>query len=68
MLAILIIQHSIWYFNSQDLLQSEKQRANDLERRYAEALESEQGKQQKLEETERRVHQLQESLNRYHDS
>ncbi|KAI3460943.1 hypothetical protein Pfo_017606 [Paulownia fortunei] len=47
-----------------DLLQSEKQRANDLERQYAEALESGEGKRQKLEETERRVHQLQESLNR----
>ncbi|KAL8523094.1 hypothetical protein ACS0TY_013167 [Phlomoides rotata] len=47
-----------------DLLQSEKQRADDLERRYADALETVKGKQQKLEETERRVHQLQESLNR----
>ncbi|PIN04045.1 Myosin ATPase [Handroanthus impetiginosus] len=47
-----------------DLLKSEKQRADDLERRYAVALESGEGRRQKLEETERRVHQLQESLNR----
>ncbi|KAK6120042.1 hypothetical protein DH2020_046172 [Rehmannia glutinosa] len=47
-----------------NLLQSEKQRADDLERQYAEALQSGEVKRQKLEETERRVHQLQESLNR----
>lgn len=58
----------MWNFILKDLLQSEKQRADDLERRYADALETVKGKQQKLEETERRVHQLQESLNRYHVS
>ncbi|KAL0435640.1 UNVERIFIED_CONTAM: Myosin-9 [Sesamum radiatum] len=47
-----------------DLLQSEKQRAEDSERKFAEALESSEGKSQKLEETERRVQQLQESLTR----
>ncbi|KAK6164543.1 hypothetical protein DH2020_001407 [Rehmannia glutinosa] len=47
-----------------DLLESEKQRADDSERKYAEALELSEGKSQKLEETEKRVHQLQESLNR----
>ncbi|KAL0459433.1 UNVERIFIED_CONTAM: Myosin-9 [Sesamum latifolium] len=47
-----------------DLLQSEKQRAEDSERKFAEALESSEGKTQKLEETERRVQQLQESLTR----
>ncbi|KAL0419798.1 UNVERIFIED_CONTAM: Myosin-9 [Sesamum radiatum] len=47
-----------------DLLQSEKQRAEDSERKFAEALESSDGKSQKLEEAERRVQQLQESLTR----
>ncbi|KAL2238778.1 UNVERIFIED_CONTAM: Myosin-11 [Sesamum indicum] len=47
-----------------DLLQSEKQRAEDSERKFAEALESSEGKSQKLEEAERRVQQLQESLTR----
>ncbi|KAK4418367.1 Myosin-11 [Sesamum alatum] len=47
-----------------DLLQSERQRADDSERKIAEALESSEGKSQKLEETERRVQQLQESLTR----
>ncbi|XP_042053638.1 myosin-9-like isoform X1 [Salvia splendens] len=46
------------------LLKSEKKRADDMERRYTEAMESVDGKRLKLEETERRVHQLQESLNR----
>ncbi|KAK3036849.1 hypothetical protein RJ639_031467, partial [Escallonia herrerae] len=47
------------------LLHSEKQRAENSERKCTEALESSEEKHQKLEETERRVHQLQESLNRY---
>ncbi|KAL3849947.1 hypothetical protein ACJIZ3_011829 [Penstemon smallii] len=47
-----------------DFLQSEKQRADDSERKCAEALESSEIKREKLEETEKRVHQLQESLNR----
>ncbi|CAH9073810.1 unnamed protein product [Cuscuta europaea] len=46
------------------LLQSEKQRADDCERKCAEALESSEEKRLKLEESERRVHRLQESLNR----
>ncbi|GFP99593.1 myosin-11 [Phtheirospermum japonicum] len=50
--------------NLKNLLQIEKQRANDLEKLYAEALQSGELKRHKLEETERRVHQLQESLNR----
>ncbi|KAG6429116.1 hypothetical protein SASPL_107155 [Salvia splendens] len=50
--------------NTQGLLKSEKKRADDMERRYTEAMESVDGKRMKLEETERRVHQLQESLNR----
>ncbi|CAK9140657.1 unnamed protein product [Ilex paraguariensis] len=51
--------------NLKVLLQSEKHRADDYERKYAEALESSEEKCQKLEETERRVHQLQESFNRW---
>ncbi|KAL6499542.1 hypothetical protein OROGR_027452 [Orobanche gracilis] len=50
--------------NLKNLLQSEKQRADDLEMQYREALQSGEVKRYKLEETERRVHQLQESLNR----
>ncbi|XP_020549831.1 myosin-9 isoform X2 [Sesamum indicum] len=46
------------------MLQFEKERADNLEKQYAEALASGEGKRLKLEETERRVHQLQESLNR----
>ncbi|KAH7850197.1 hypothetical protein Vadar_029078 [Vaccinium darrowii] len=52
-----------WDF-SQALLQSEKQGADESERKRAEALESSEERCSKLEETERRVHQLQESLNR----
>ncbi|CAL5436355.1 unnamed protein product [Camellia sinensis] len=48
----------------QALLQSEKQRADDSERKCAEALESNEEMRKKLEETQRRVHQLQEPLNR----
>ncbi|CDP03719.1 unnamed protein product [Coffea canephora] len=50
--------------NLKTLLQSETQRADDSERRCAEALQSSEDKRQKLEETNKRVHQLQESLNR----
>ncbi|KAM5563548.1 myosin-16 [Rosa sericea] len=50
--------------NLKVMLQAEKQRANEFERRYLEArVSSEQG-HKKLEETERIVHQLQDSLNR----
>ncbi|KAF5936706.1 hypothetical protein HYC85_024212 [Camellia sinensis] len=42
----------------------EKERADDSERRCAEALEASEEKQKKLEETEKKVHQLQELLNR----
>lgn len=62
-----LIQHFI-STNLQELLKSEKKRANNMERRYAEALKSVEGKRMKLEETEIKVHQLQESLNRYHNS
>ncbi|XP_019051915.1 PREDICTED: myosin-9-like isoform X2 [Nelumbo nucifera] len=46
------------------LLQSEKQRADDSEKKCAEAQESSEEKRKKLVETEGKVQQLQESLNR----
>lgn len=46
------------------MLQAEKQRANEFERRYLEARVSSKEGHKKLEETERIVHQLQDSLNR----
>ncbi|CAA0823240.1 Myosin-11 [Striga hermonthica] len=50
--------------NLKNLLQCERKRGDDLEKQYAEALKSGELKRHKLEETEKRVHQLQESLNR----
>ncbi|KAL7113060.1 hypothetical protein ACP275_04G039700 [Erythranthe tilingii] len=47
-----------------DTLQSEKQRADDAERKCAEALELSKAKNEKLEETESKIHQFQESLSR----
>ncbi|KAL9168799.1 hypothetical protein ABFS82_04G038800 [Erythranthe guttata] len=47
-----------------DILQSEKQRADDAERKCAEALELSKAKNEKLEETESKIHQFQESLSR----
>ncbi|KAJ8899498.1 hypothetical protein K2173_018472 [Erythroxylum novogranatense] len=49
---------------SRALVRTEKQRADNAERRYAEALELSEKRRKKLEETERRVYQLQASLNR----
>ncbi|XP_021814771.1 myosin-9 isoform X4 [Prunus avium] len=50
--------------NLKAMLQAEKQRANECERRYVEARVSSEEGRKKLEETERIVHQLQDSLNR----
>ncbi|EPS62252.1 hypothetical protein M569_12541, partial [Genlisea aurea] len=49
--------------NLESLLRSEKQRADDWERIYAETFQSGERRRKKLEETERRVHHLEESLN-----
>ncbi|GAB4830499.1 hypothetical protein Ancab_020210 [Ancistrocladus abbreviatus] len=49
------------------LLQSERERAEEWERKCLEAEKSSEEKHKKLEETERRVHQLQDSLNRLED-
>ncbi|KAI3829743.1 hypothetical protein L1987_03871 [Smallanthus sonchifolius] len=50
--------------NLKALVESERQRANECENKYTQALESSEIKRQKLEETERRVLQLQDALNR----
>lgn len=49
----------------QNLLESEKKRAVELEKKCTEALESSESKQLKLDETVNRANQLQESMNRY---
>ncbi|KAK3000828.1 hypothetical protein RJ639_022262, partial [Escallonia herrerae] len=46
------------------LLQSEKDKSDDLGRKYAESQECSEERRKKLEETEKRVHQLQESMSR----
>lgn len=48
----------------QALLTSEKQRSEDLEKKYLEALETNEERRKKLEDAETRVHELQESLDR----
>lgn len=48
----------------QEELQAEKQRADEAERKFGETQNSVEGKSQKLEETEKRVSQLQESMSR----
>lgn len=50
----------------QALSEWERQRADESEKKFSEAVESSENKRMKLEETERRVFQLQESLDRYH--
>ncbi|XP_054802473.1 myosin-9 [Prosopis cineraria] len=50
--------------NLKVMLHAEKQRADDCERKYVEAQESREELSKKLAETEKRVHQLQDSLNR----
>lgn len=48
----------------QALLLAEKKRADESEKKHAEAQELSEKRHKKLEETERRVYQLQDSLNR----
>ncbi|KAK7277524.1 hypothetical protein RJT34_22538 [Clitoria ternatea] len=52
------------YCIAQVVLQAEKQRADEYERKYVEAQESSEELRKKLSETEKRVLQLQDSLNR----
>lgn len=54
----------MWFYFTQALLRTEKQRADEFERKYAEAQESSEERRKKLEETDRVVHQLQDSFNR----
>lgn len=49
---------------AQVMLQEEKQRGDEYERKYVEAQGSSEELHKKLAETEKRVHQLQDSLNR----
>ncbi|TYH59650.1 hypothetical protein ES332_D08G236800v1 [Gossypium tomentosum] len=48
------------------LLIGEKKRADEYQKKHAEAQELSEQRRKKLEETEKKVHQLQESLNRLH--
>lgn len=52
------------YGIAQVMLQEEKQKADEYERKYVEAQESSEELRKKLAETEKRVYQLQDSLNR----
>lgn len=52
------------FMSPQALLQSEKERADNSEKKYTEAQESSEERHKKLEETEKKVQQLQESLSR----
>ncbi|KAG6783833.1 hypothetical protein POTOM_009509 [Populus tomentosa] len=59
--------HSVqgpFFYVGQALLLSEKQRADNFERTYAEVCKLSEKRRKKLEETERRVYQLQASLNK----
>lgn len=54
----------IYTLVKQAMLHAERQRADDYEMKYAKAQESNEERLRKLEESERRVHKLQDSLNR----
>lgn len=59
----MIVNGELWlYF--QDSLKSEKDRADDYEKKYNESQESNEQGRKKLEESEKKVQQLQESLTR----
>lgn len=55
---------NVGFILMQSSLESERQRADDSERKYNETQESSEDRRKKLEETEKKVHQLQESLTR----
>lgn len=57
-------QTLMWFYITQALLWAEKQRADECERKYAEAQITNEERRKKLKETERLVHQLQDSFNR----
>lgn len=49
---------------NQAMLDSERERADESDKKYTEALENSEERRKKLEEAEKKVHQLQESLTR----
>jgi len=49
---------------NQAMLDSERERAGESDKKYTEALENSEERHKKLEEAEKKVHQLQESLTR----
>jgi ribosomal protein L31 len=53
-----------WFHAPKTTLDSEKQRADDTEKKYSEVKEISEERRKKLEETEKKVQQLQESLQR----
>lgn len=53
-----------WFHALKITLDSEKQRADDTEKKYSEVKEISEERRKKLEETEKKVQQLQESLQR----
>ena len=53
-----------WFHALKITLDSEKQRADDTEKKYSEVREISEERRKKLEETEKKVQQLQESLQR----
>ena len=67
MLNIVFVQcyeYFLCFIFTQTSLESEKERADDLERKYNEAQASSEERGKKLEETEKKLRQLQESLTR----
>lgn len=56
--------HHIYFIGMQTLLESERQRADEFEKKFSQALETIENMRVKLEETERRVLQLQEAERR----
>lgn len=63
-MAIRISYFNVVFTPTQVSLETERQRANESERKYNKAQQSIEDKHEKLEETEKKVHQLQESLTR----
>ena len=53
-----------WLIFAQTSLESEKQKADEFEKKYNEAQAASEERSQKLEDTEKKVRQLQESLHR----
>lgn len=54
------------HLHEQAKLQAERQRANEYERKYAVMQKANEEGRRKLKKTERKVHQLQDYINRYY--